>query len=111
VKFLPERYRPPLVITESGMSSLDWVAFDGRVHDPQRVDFTRRYMRSLRRAAADGVDLRGYFHWSLMDNFEWAEGYRLRFSLIYVDFETQRRIPKDSCRWYGEAIASNGEAL
>ncbi|MCU0494912.1 MAG: family 1 glycosylhydrolase, partial [Chloroflexaceae bacterium] len=87
------------------------VALDGAVHDPQRIDYTQRYLRELRRAIADGVDVRGYFHWSLMDNFEWAEGYRQRFGLIYVDYPTQRRIPKDSARWYAEVIRTNGTNL
>jgi beta-glucosidase len=110
-RFLSERIPLPLVITENGMSNLDWVHLDGKVHDPQRTDFTRRYLQALRRAAAEGIDVRGYFHWSLMDNFEWAEGYRQRFGLTYVDFQTQQRIPKDSFEWYRQVIATNGESL
>lgn len=110
-KFLYERYGKPIVVTENGMSNVDWVSMDGKVHDPQRIDFTRRYLRQLKRAADDGVDVRGYFHWSIMDNFEWAEGFKERFGLIYVDYPTGRRIPKDSARWYSEVIASNGKNL
>ena len=110
-RFLWERYRLPFLITENGMSSHDWVALDGGVHDPARIDFTRRYLRELRRTAEDGVDVIGYFHWSLMDNYEWARGYSERFGLIHVDFQTQRRTVKDSARWYSEVIRSNGETL
>lgn len=110
-KFLYERYGKPIYVTENGCSGMDWVALDGQVHDPARIDFTRRYLRELGRAIADGVDVRGYFHWSVMDNFEWAEGYKHRFGLIYVDFATQQRILKDSAHWYREVIASNGAVL
>jgi len=110
-KFLFERYGRPVIITENGMAGLDWPALDGQVHDPQRIDYTARYLRELRRAIADGVDVRGYFHWSLMDNFEWAEGYRQRFGLVHVDYATQARTPKDSARWYARVIATNGGDL
>jgi beta-glucosidase len=110
-KFYYERYKLPVYITENGMSNVDWVALDGKVHDPQRVDFLRRYLRELKRACADGVDVRGYFVWSLMDNFEWAEGYKERFGIVFVDYATQKRIPKDSALWYKEVIASNGRRL
>jgi beta-glucosidase len=81
------------------------------VHDPQRIDFTGRYLHELRRALTDGVPVRGYFHWSLMDNFEWAEGYKQRFGLIHVDYETLKRTPKDSYRWYRKVIGTRGAAL
>jgi beta-glucosidase len=110
-RFIYERYKLPIYITENGMSCLDWVALDGGVHDPQRIDFTRRYLRELRRAMGDGVDVRGYFHWSLMDNFEWADGYRQRFGLVHVDYQTQKRTIKDSGYWYARNIASNGGDL
>lgn len=110
-RFMYERYGLPLFITENGLANADWVSLDGVVHDPQRIDFTRRYLLALERAIADGVDMRGYFHWSLMDNFEWANGYRERFGLIFVDYPTQRRVLKDSARWYAEVIASNGAKL
>jgi beta-glucosidase len=110
-RFIAERYRLPVFITENGMANNDWVSADGKVHDPQRIDFTRRYLRQLRRAIDAGVDVRGYFHWSILDNFEWAEGYGKRFGLVYVDYATQERIPKDSARWYANVIRTNGEAL
>lgn len=110
-KFFSERYNVPIVITENGMSGHDWVALDGKVHDPARIDFTARYLLELRRVAADGVDVLGYFHWSLMDNMEWSQGYRQRFGLIHVDYATQKRTLKDSAHWYREVIQSNGECL
>lgn len=110
-RFFYERYKLPVYITENGLSSMDWVALDGQVHDPNRIDFLARYLRELRRATQDGVDVRGYFQWSILDNFEWAEGYKERFGLVYVDYPTQRRIPKDSAYWYQDVIASNGANL
>jgi beta-glucosidase len=110
-KFFWERYRKPVVITENGLSCRDWVSVDGAVHDPNRIDFMTRYLRELHRAIGDGVAVNGYFHWSIMDNFEWAEGFKERFGLIHVDYQTQRRTLKDSALWYAEVIASRGEAL
>lgn len=111
-KFFHERYRVPIVITENGLSSHDWIALDGQVHDPQRIDFVTRYLRELKCAAAGGTDIRGYFLWSLMDNFEWAEGYRHRFGLIHVDYlNGQKRTIKDSGHWYRDVIANNGATL
>jgi len=110
-RFLYERYRCPVVITENGLSNPDWVGLDGRVRDPQRIDFLTRYLRELAKAAADGVDIRGYFQWSIMDNFEWAEGYKHRFGLVHVDYRDQRRTLKDSALWYREVIRSNGASL
>lgn len=110
-RFFQERYKLPIYITENGLSNQDWVALDGKVHDPQRIDYTRRYLIELARAIQDGVDVDGYFHWSLLDNFEWAEGYKERFGLVYVDYPTGKRILKDSAYWYGRTIASNGQNL
>jgi beta-glucosidase len=93
------------------MANVDWVALDGKVHDPQRIDFLNRYLLQLFKASKDGADIRGYFQWSLMDNFEWASGYRERFGTVYVDYTTQQRIPKDSAYWYKDVIASNGAAF
>jgi beta-glucosidase len=107
-KFFYERYGKPVVITENGLGLSDWEHVDGKVHDPQRIDFLTRYLRELRRAADEGVPIDGYFQWSFMDNFEWNEGYRFRFGLVYVDYQTQRRIPKDSAYWYGDVIRTNG---
>lgn len=110
-RFLHERYQLPIYITENGFAGLDWIATDGAVHDPQRIDYTRRYLLELGRAITDGADVRGYFHWSLLDNFEWAEGYSQRFGLIHVDFATQKRTLKDSAHWYRGVIESNGRTL
>ncbi|MBN2659456.1 MAG: beta-glucosidase [Spirochaetales bacterium] len=110
-KFLYERYGKPIIITENGLSNKDWVSLDGKVHDPQRIDFTHRYLREYKRAAGDGIDLAGYFHWSIMDNFEWAAGYRERFGMVHVDYTTQKRTVKDSGYWYRDVIRSHGENL
>jgi len=109
-RLLHERYGLPIVITENGCSTRDWPSLDGRVHDPQRIDFVTRYLRELHRAIQEGVPVHGYFLWSLLDNFEWAEGYKERFGLVHVDYPTQGRTLKDSALWYREVIASNGAA-
>lgn len=107
-KFLYERYGKPILITENGMTCHDWVSTDGKVHDPNRIDFMKRYLRSLHEAMEEGVPVLGYFYWSIMDNFEWTLGYSERFGLTYVDFETQERTIKDSGYWYRGVIESNG---
>ena len=107
-KFLYERYRKPIYITENGMACHDTFSQDGKVHDPNRIDFLARYLKNLKRAAEE-IDIRGYFQWSLMDNFEWDKGYAERFGIIYVDFETQERIWKDSAYWYRDLIRRNGD--
>lgn len=110
-RFVFERYRLPLYITENGLSCNDKPFLDGKVHDSDRIDFLRRYLRELKRASEANVDLRGYFHWSLIDNFEWSNGYEERFGLFYVDYKTLKRHPKDSAIWYRATIESNGENL
>ena len=90
------------------MALSDWVHLDGKVHDPQRIDFLQRYLQEFERAGRDGVDIAGYMQWSFMDNFEWAEGYRFRFGLVHVDYTTQKRTPKDSAYWFKDVIATNG---
>ena len=110
-RFYSERYGAPIVITENGLSATDGIALDGRVHDPGRIDFTRRHLLACEQAGATGVDVRGYFHWSIVDNFEWDRGYSERFGLIHVDYLTQQRIVKDSGHWYRDVIASNGASL
>lgn len=111
VRFHYERYKVPVIITENGMASADWVCLDGKVHDSYRIDFTQRYLRELKRANDEGYKVAGYMHWSLMDNYEWAHGYTKRFGLIYVDYKTQKRTIKDSGYWYKSVIESNGENL
>lgn len=110
-KFLFERYKKPILITENGMAGMDWVHLDGKVHDIYRIDFMHRYLLELKRSAEDGIDIIGYIYWSIMDNFEWAAGYDKRFGLIYVDYRNQKRIIKDSGYWYKTVIDSNGEIL
>jgi beta-glucosidase len=110
-KFVHERYGLPIYITENGCSTRDQISLDGQVHDPQRIDLLHRYLLELSRAVGDGEPVKGYFHWSLLDNFEWAEGYKQRFGLVYVDYATQKRIPKDSYYWYQKVIATNGKSL
>ncbi len=107
VKFYAERYKVPIYITENGMANLDWVDLQGKVRDPQRVDYLTRYLGQLHLAIAEGIDVRGYFHWSLLDNFEWAEGFSKRFGLVHVDFQTQQRTVKESAYWYRDVIRSN----
>ncbi len=103
-KFLYERYKLPIYLTENGISLNDVISLDGKVHDPQRIDFTERYLLALEKAWKEGVDIKGYFHWSILDNFEWAFGYSSRFGLVYVDYRTQERIIKDSGYWYSKVI-------
>jgi beta-glucosidase len=110
-QWLHQRYGLPVIVLENGLSLRDWVSLDGAIHDPQRIDFTARYLQALGRAVRAGADVRGYFHWSLLDNFEWHAGYRERFGLVYVDHATQKRIPKDSAKWYAKVIASNGSQI
>nr|WP_319488736.1 GH1 family beta-glucosidase [uncultured Caproiciproducens sp.] len=110
-KFLYENYKKPIMITENGMSAHDTVSLDGGVHDPNRIDFLHRYLLALKKAADEGIDIAGYFEWSLMDNFEWTAGYNDRFGIIYVDYQTQQRIPKDSAYWYQQILEQNGDNL
>jgi beta-glucosidase len=97
---------PPVYITENGCSFDDEVGPDGAVHDPRRVDFMDTHLQALADAMKAGVDVRGYFVWSIVDNFEWSKGYAPRFGLVHVDFATQQRTPKDSYTWYRDLIAS-----
>jgi beta-glucosidase len=110
-KFFHERYHLPVVVTENGMANVDWVCLDGKVHDPIRIDFLNRYLLQLKKAIDEGVEAKGYFLWSLMDNYEWAEAFRQRFGIVHVDYTTQKRTIKDSGYWYKRVIDSNGERL
>ncbi|MFJ9796719.1 GH1 family beta-glucosidase [Streptomyces sp. NPDC101145] len=100
--------RVPLVITENGAAYDDYADPSGAVHDPERVAYLRQHLAAVHRAIEDGADVRGYFLWSLLDNFEWAYGYSKRFGIVHVDFASQRRTPKDSARWYADVIARGG---
>lgn len=99
--------RPVIEITESGCSYNDGPDASGAVHDSRRIAYHREYLAALGRAIAEGADVRGYHAWSLLDNFEWAEGFSQRFGLTYVEFKTQQRTMKDSGRWYGKVSAEN----
>lgn len=111
VKHFTKRYNLPMYITENGLSCHDWVSLDGKVHDPNREDFLHRYLIGLKEAAEDGCDVRGYFQWSFMDNFEWASGYNPRFGMVFCDYPTGKRTVKDSAYWYKSVIEQNGENL
>jgi beta-glucosidase len=101
----------PLYITESGAAFADKVGPDGTVDDTDRIDYLDGYFRAAREAIESGVDLHGYFVWSLLDNFEWGEGYSKRFGLVHIDYRTQQRTVKRSAEWYRDVIASGGATL
>ncbi|KSU70265.1 GH1 family beta-glucosidase [Rhodococcus qingshengii] len=101
---------PPIYITESGCSFHDAPDAAGVVDDEARIDYHDAHLRALRSAMDDGVDVRGYFVWSFLDNFEWAAGYKERFGLVHVDFDTQKRTPKTSFEWYRALIAEHKAA-
>jgi beta-glucosidase len=110
-----EAPRLPLFITENGCASEDYITPEGEINDVERIDFLKGHLDACWRAIQDGVNLAGYFHWSLMDNFEWARGYQRRFGLYFVDFATQRRVAKRSARFYAEVartgLLPSGEAI
>ena len=99
--------RPQIEITESGCAYNDGPDASGVIRDTRRIEYHRQYLRALAGAMADGADVRGYHAWSLLDNFEWAEGFSQRFGLAYVDFKTQQRTIKESGRWYAKVAAEN----
>jgi beta-glucosidase len=99
--------RPQIEITESGCAYNDGPDASGRIYDTRRIEYHRQYLQALSRAITDGADVRGYHAWTLMDNFEWAEGFSQRFGLAYVDFKTQQRTLKESARWYAKVAAEN----
>jgi beta-glucosidase len=111
--WVKERYgNLPLYVTENGAAFFDPPSIQGdRVEDPLRVDYLRTHLTAVHDAIEGGADVRGYFVWSLLDNFEWSHGYSKRFGIVHVDFETQRRTPKDSALFYADVIASNGKVL
>jgi len=97
---------PPIYITENGCSYGDEPDENGVVDDQRRIAYLDSHLRAIKRAIDSGVDVRGYYTWSLMDNFEWAEGYTQRFGLVHVDYETLTRTPKKSFQWYADMIAA-----
>ncbi len=105
------RYGLPMYITENGLSCNDRIYMDGMVHDVERIDFLNRYLVELGKGIEEGAPVRGYLQWSFLDNFEWSQGYQERFGIIYVDYPTCERTPKDSARWYAKVIETNGEIL
>ncbi len=96
-----------LYVTENGAAFADYVDPEGHVKDPERVQYLETHLEAAHRAIVLGADLRGYFCWTLMDNFEWAAGYSQRFGLVWVDFKDQERIPKTSATWFGAVAARN----
>ncbi len=110
-RLVSEHWQLPVIITENGLSCNDIISLDEQVHDPNRIDFLHRYLKEMKAALFDNTNLLGYFHWSFTDNYEWHSGYSERFGLIYVDYPSQARIPKDSAFWYRDVIQSNGELL
>lgn len=107
VQRVAKDYKLPIEITENGCSYGDYPDANGKVADDRRIHFYREHLRELARAIQDGADVRGYHAWSILDNFEWAEGYTQRFGLIFIDFPTQRRYIKDSAKWYAQVAATN----
>ncbi|MDR2373476.1 MAG: beta-glucosidase [Bifidobacteriaceae bacterium] len=109
--WLTETYQmPPIWVTENGSAWDDTIAEDGAVHDSRRIAYLDAHFRAAKKALDQGVDLRGYFVWTSMDNFEWGYGESSRFGLVYLDFETQERTPKDSYHWYQKVVSRNGLA-
>ncbi|WP_458247118.1 GH1 family beta-glucosidase [Streptomyces sp. MAI_2237] len=98
----------PVLVTENGAAYDDYVDPSGAVHDPERITYLREHLEAVHRAMEAGADVRGYFLWSLLDNFEWAYGYGKRFGMVHVDYASQRRTPKDSALWYAQVVASGG---
>jgi len=97
-----------IYITENGCSADDVIAADGQIYDTDRVMYLNAYLTQLQRAVSEGVPVKGYFLWSLLDNYEWADGYDKRFGITYVDFKTQKRTPKLSSKFYANLIAKGG---
>lgn len=112
LKDIQQRYQPQKIfVTENGCALVDTLNEKGAINDWGRIDYLRAHLHAVHTAIQSGVNVGGYFVWSLIDNFEWAEGYRKRFGLVHVDFETQKRTPKASARWYRGVIADNGIAI
>ena len=99
---------PKMFITENGMAVADVPDEKGEVNDLARIEYLRGHLQAAHQAIQSGANLQGYFVWSLMDNFEWSVGYSKRFGLVYVDYETQKRILKKSAGWYSDVITHNG---
>jgi beta-glucosidase len=100
------RFRLPIYVLENGTAADDKFDARGNINDTSRISYLQAYTDAMQEAIAAGADVRGYFVWSLLDNFEWASGYSQRFGLVYVDYATQRRIPKASAQWYADLIGA-----
>ena len=111
IRFFHERYGLPVMVTENGLCDNDEIVANNLVRDEKRANYIREYIGNVKRAVDEGIPVLGYQYWSLMDNFEWAEGYAPRFGLIHVDFDTQKRTPKDSAFSYKKIIETNGASL
>jgi beta-glucosidase len=107
---LHKRYGLPIYVLENGTANADEIGQDGKVTDQSRIDFLKAYTTAMFDAIKAGADVRGYFVWSLLDNFEWGSGYSQRFGITYVDYPTQRRIPKASFHWYAQLIKASQPA-
>jgi beta-glucosidase len=104
------RFKLPIYVLENGTANHDRIDETGQVLDQPRIDYLHAYTMAMREAVAAGADIRGYFVWSLLDNFEWGSGYAERFGIVYVDYPTLRRIPKSSARWYADLISAHKQA-
>lgn len=108
LKWVDTSYHPKkIIITENGAACNDWVNLEGKVEDPNRIDYLRRYLDAINRAINEGVQIKGYYVWCFCDNFEWAWGLSRRFGIVYVDYVTQKRIPKASAYWLSDVIKNN----
>ena len=108
IRFFHERYGLPVMVTENGMADNDIIDTGRKIHDMKRIRFMQEYLSGVKRAVSEGIPVMGYQYWSLLDNFEWSEGYAPRFGLVYVDYATQKRVLKDSAFAYRKIIESNG---
>ena len=104
---LSDKYRLPIYVLENGTATKDQILDSGAVEDPDRIAYLAAYIASMRKAIDAGADVRGYFVWSLLDNFEWNAGYSQRFGLVRVDYESLKRTSKSSAYWYAETIRAN----
>lgn len=111
VRFCQERYGLPVLVAENGMANIDFRMPGDLVHDQQRIQYLKGYLNGLKRAAGEGYEVMGYLYGSAFDKFEWTEGYGRRLGLVYVDYRTQERIPKDSAVWFAQVINANGKNL
>ena len=99
---------PEIYVTENGAAFSDEVSPDGSIDDPKRLSYIRGHLKMVNKIIQAGAPVKGYFVWSLFDNFEWSYGYTKRFGIVRVDYETQKRTPKSSAKWYGQTIKNNG---